>query len=702
MARADLDPDGAEPQPVVLAGGRHGKVGQPDPAPAGHVRHRHGEAGRRGRKEQLGRLGPGVGAAAVLSGSSTASSNCRAETRHRYPPSQRAVSLHAMTADAGAGPTPAPLPAEVRVVNVGLPLFADAVRAQGAAAVEVDWRIPAGGRPGAGRRAGAGCTARPPSGSTRPTPRCCAGSTRARRCSSASRPRCEVVPGMDDRTSCTADLALAWADFCDPLRRSVRAAVVAEGWAGSPEEAERLVAAGEVRLEPANHHGAVVPMATAVGPSAPVLVVEDPQTGGRGLLGQSTRGRERPPGSARRHPAGGRAAGAACATSPRRCWRPPWPRPGRSTCSRSWPGAADGRRRPHADPGGHQPVAPRTCCRRSSTVDHPAGRRSARFLSGNHLFFLNLAMAAAKVRRPSGPPQVQGSSVVVGMARNGTTFGIRLAGTGTRWFVAPAPPVGRRALPPRATARDERPRHRRQRGARADRARRRRRPRRPPRSPPSWAARWPARSATTEAMDRICVGRSSRFTLPLLDFRGTPLGVDVRKVVELRAHARRSTPASSTPATAPGRSAPASPRHPSTASARRSWRWTGVWDEPRPAPVDGRRPRLPPQTVQVLSWNAPARQAVSAESSTSSGLKALTPDQVVLAEPVQRTHREAAGVDVRALLQEGLDLVVDRQVARGSLPCRPPGTPGCRRPAARPGRTGRHGRRTPCERAGWR
>jgi hypothetical protein len=39
--------------------------------------------------------------------------------------------------------------------------------------------------------------------------------------------------------------------------------------------------------------------------------------------------------------------------------------------------------------------------------------------------------------------------------------------------------------------------------------------------------------ATTEDMDRVCVGRSSRFKLPILDFRGTPVGVDVRKVVEL-------------------------------------------------------------------------------------------------------------------------------------------------------------------------
>jgi hypothetical protein len=37
----------------------------------------------------------------------------------------------------------------------------------------------------------------------------------------------------------------------------------------------------------------------------------------------------------------------------------------------------------------------------------------------------------------------------------------------------------------------------------------------------------------TEAFRQICVGTSSRFTLPPLDFSGTPIGVDVRRVVEL-------------------------------------------------------------------------------------------------------------------------------------------------------------------------
>jgi hypothetical protein len=40
-------------------------------------------------------------------------------------------------------------------------------------------------------------------------------------------------------------------------------------------------------------------------------------------------------------------------------------------------------------------------------------------------------------------------------------------------------------------------------------------------------------AAATNGFRAICAGTSSRFTLPPMGFVGTPLGVDVRKVVEL-------------------------------------------------------------------------------------------------------------------------------------------------------------------------
>jgi hypothetical protein len=118
------------------------------------------------------------------------------------------------------------------------------------------------------------------------------------------------------------------------------------------------------------------------------------------------------------------------------------------------------------------------------------------------------------------------------MARNGTTFGIRLAGSQSHeWFTTASPPIGRALY---------------QSGFGPDDA-----------APdigdsavlelvglggPAAAAS-PAVAgflggsmsdaiAATEDMERICAGRSTRFKLPILGFRGTPVGVDVRKVVE--------------------------------------------------------------------------------------------------------------------------------------------------------------------------
>lgn len=41
-----------------------------------------------------------------------------------------------------------------------------------------------------------------------------------------------------------------------------------------------------------------------------------------------------------------------------------------------------------------------------------------------------------------------------------------------------------------------------------------------------------AAAELTRELDRVCASRSTRFTLPMADGRGTPVGVDVRRVVE--------------------------------------------------------------------------------------------------------------------------------------------------------------------------
>jgi hypothetical protein len=433
-----------------------------------------------------------------------------------------------MNANPGGRAAPVRLPGEVRVVNIGLPLFGDAVRAQGAAAVEVDWRIPAGGRPelvAALQRLYGPAAERVEAANREVLRRLDQGAPVLLEVAPAVR----VVPGMDDRTVLHCGPPLAWEEFCDPLRRSARASILAEGWADSPDEADRLVAAGRVRLEPANHHATVVPMATTVGPSAPVFVVENPQGGNRAYSGVN-----QGPGAAAWFGLDGQEAvdrlvwlrevaapvlqAALAATGPVELF--PFVVQGLQM-------GDDVHMRTQASTN----LFLRHLLPALVTVDAPGLPEVARFLSGNHLFFLNLAMAAAKAVTDAAAA-VEGSSVLVGMARNGTTFGIRLAGTGDAWFVAPAPPVGRALYHPGFG---------------------------PEVGAPdigdsavlelvglggAAAAASPAVAAflggtmadavaTTEAMDRICAGRSGRFKLPLLNFRGTPVGVDARRVVEL-------------------------------------------------------------------------------------------------------------------------------------------------------------------------
>src|SRR5690606_340999 len=123
------------------------------------------------------------------------------------------------------------LPRKVEVINIGLPLFARSVADQGHPVQQVEWRIPAGGDHRAvaalqvlyGPRAAAidEANAEVVRRLDRGVPVLVDVAT-AR----------DVVPDFGDRTVLHCGPPIDWARVCDPLRRSIRAAVVAEGWAG--------------------------------------------------------------------------------------------------------------------------------------------------------------------------------------------------------------------------------------------------------------------------------------------------------------------------------------------------------------------------------------------------------------------------------------------------------------------------------------
>ena len=341
----------------------------------------------------------------------------------------------------------------------------------------------------------------------------------------------EVVPGLspDARVLLHCGPRIEWARVADPLRRSMRAAVVAEGWADDVAGADRLLAGGEVALEPANLHSTVVPMATSIGPSAPVFVVEmaEGATTAYSAVNQGPGnvawfGRDTDEAIARlvllRDVVGPALAEAIRAAGPLDVF---------SLAGQGVQMGDDVHMRTQASTN----LLIRTLLPYLADLDAAVRRPVAEFLSSNHLFFLNIAMAAAK-SLTLWAEQVEGGSIVTTMSRNGTDFGVRLAGSDT-WHITDAPPVGDALYyadqGPETSAPDI--------GdsavleliglGRAGRGRltggggvhRRDHGRRGP--------------AATEEMAAICVAESTKFKLPTLSFRGTPLGVDVRRVVEL-------------------------------------------------------------------------------------------------------------------------------------------------------------------------
>jgi len=152
------------------------------------------------------------------------------------------------------------------------------------------------------------------------------------------------------------------------------------------------------------------------------------------------------------------------------------------------------------------------------------------FTRDNDQHFLTWAMCAAKAaaRAIEG---IAGCTVVSTMARNGVEFGIRVAGLGDRWFTGPASVVAGSYFPGFSAADANRDvgdsaiMETYGLGGMAMAA------------SPAVTRIVGAKSVTdaietTRRMGEICVGRNPTFPIGVLDWEGTPTGIDIRKVVE--------------------------------------------------------------------------------------------------------------------------------------------------------------------------
>ncbi|HEY1821176.1 MAG TPA: DUF1116 domain-containing protein [Trebonia sp.] len=434
-----------------------------------------------------------------------------------------------MTASVYETANPVRLPGEVSVVNAGLPLFAEAIAGQGRPVVQLDWRIPGSGDPAviaALRRLSGPKTAVVDEANNEVYRRLDRGAPQA----VAVRPAAEVIPALaGQRLILHSGPAIDYREACDPLRRSMRAAVCAEGWAADPGQADTLLASGQVGTDSANAHQTVVPMATAMGPRTPVWVVELAEAGirtyapvGQGSGDVAWFGKDSPGAIERlillRDAAGPVLADALEAVGPLNVL---------SFAAQAVAMGDDVHVRTQASTN----LLLRTLLPALVRGTRPRRGEVADFLSANYLLFLSLAMAAARALT-TWAGQVESSSVVTGMSRNGTNFAAWLAGPGTPWQYARSPLVGNALYQPGRGDKDAAPDigdssvleliglggacaagspavAQLVGGTMADAAR------------------------LTEELDLVCVGHSTRFTLPAWGMRGSPVGVDVRKVVEL-------------------------------------------------------------------------------------------------------------------------------------------------------------------------
>jgi hypothetical protein len=339
-------------------------------------------------------------------------------------------------------------------------------------------------------------------------------------------PAGEALPWLQEGRLLHSGPPITWDRVCDPQRRAMIAACIFEGWAADRAGAERLLADGEVVLGSGNEHGHVGPMTGVCSPTMPVWLVEDPDTGVRAA---STLNEG--PGDTLWFGVGGDDAierlrffrhrlGPLLARLLDRC------------------GPVD----VYALAAQGLQMGDELHMRSQATgnllIRHLApgfaalgGEEEARFIAGNHHFFLTLTMAAAKCASLAAEGHT-GSTVVTLISRNGTDVGVQLAGLPGRWFTAPAAPVqdalmreGYRPEDAALDIGDSAVIECTGLGGMAVAA------------APAVAAFFGGTAADTRArvaeMAEICVARSSRFTLAALDGAGTPIGIDARLVTEL-------------------------------------------------------------------------------------------------------------------------------------------------------------------------
>jgi len=256
----------------------------------------------------------------------------------------------------------------------------------------------------------------------------------------------EAIPGMRKNMILHAGPPVSWDRMCGPMRGAVIGGLMLEGLAENREQAQELATSGDIVFEPCHHHSSVGPMAGVVTWSMPVWAVENKTFGNRAFctlnegLGKVLRY------GAFSDDVIARLKWMAEELAPilKKALLNRGEIDMKSLIAQALLMGDEGHNRNRAGTS----LLIRELAPHLVLLDEDREKISKvlTFLHENNHFFLNLSMPSCKCTVDAAA-NIEGSSVIVTMARNGTDFGIRVSGLDDQWFTGPASRVDGLYLP---------------------------------------------------------------------------------------------------------------------------------------------------------------------------------------------------------------------------------------------------------------
>lgn len=343
----------------------------------------------------------------------------------------------------------------------------------------------------------------------------------------------KAIQGFKDMMLLHAGPPVTWERASGPLKGALIGATIYEGWASSPEEAERLLKTGEIVFTPTHPYKVVGPMAGVVSPSMPVFIFRDIKFDNYAYTNMNEG-----LGKVLRYGAYGEEV------INRLRWMEKVLYPTLKATIKEYrkdnPNGLNFKnliaQGLHMGDECHnrytatnalllKEISPYLF---TSGMDRKDIIDSYRFIANNIIFPLNMGMAAAKLMTLAAH-NIKYSTIVTVMTRNGTDMGIWVSGIGDEWFTGPSP-VPKGVWFPGYSEKDANPdigdssiTETAGFGGFAMAA--------APAIISYVGSTVEYAVENTKRMYEITYTKHRYFTIPYLGFQGTPTGVDIRKVV---------------------------------------------------------------------------------------------------------------------------------------------------------------------------